>query len=87
MHLFFLNAGKWIMITKSQRHTHAHITQRVKEKFSEGIFFWFGWRNQKTKQSIVTFLKNDRFLLFCLSNQIYCSKNIDLNPTQQDYII
>ena len=31
----------------------------------------------KTKQSIFTFIKNDRFLL-CLSNQIYCSKNIHL---------
>ena len=28
----------------------------------------------KTKRSIVTFLKSDRFLLLCLSNRIYCSK-------------
>ena len=34
----------------------------------------------KTKQSIdIIFLKNDRFLLLCLSNQIYWSKNILLN--------
>ena len=33
----------------------------------------------KTKQFIVTFLKNDTFLLLYLSNQIYCSKNIHLN--------
>ena len=33
----------------------------------------------KTKQPIVTFLKNNRFLLLRLSNQIYCSKNILLD--------
>ena len=33
----------------------------------------------KTKPSIVTFRKNDIFLLIYLSNQIWCSKNILLN--------
>ena len=33
----------------------------------------------KTKWYIINVLKNDRFLLFCLSNQIYCSKNIFFN--------
>ena len=33
----------------------------------------------KIKRSIVTFPKNDIFLLLCLSNQIYCFKNILLN--------
>ena len=41
--------------------------------------------SKKKKQCIVTFLKNNRFLLLCLSNQIYFSKNIHpqlsfLNP-------
>ena len=29
-------------------------------------------------------LKNDRFLLSCLSNQIYCSKNILLNCKKKE---
>ena len=33
----------------------------------------------KTKESNGTFPKNNRFLLLCLSNQIYCYKNITLN--------
>lgn len=31
---------------------------------------------------IVAFLKNDRILLLCLSNQTHCSKNIHLNSTK-----
>ena len=30
----------------------------------------------KTKQCIVTFLKIEKFVLLCLSNQIYCSKKL-----------
>ena len=33
----------------------------------------------KTKRSNVTFLKDENFLLLCLSNQIYYSKNILLD--------
>ena len=50
---------------------------RVIEKFLEELILFGRWN--RTKRSIVTFQKNDRFLLVCLSNQIYCSKNILLN--------
>ena len=52
---------------------------RVNEKFLEGLFDSVVVINRKIKQSILTSLKKDRFLLLCLSNQIYCSKNIHLN--------
>ena len=35
----------------------------------------------KTKRSIVTFLKNDRCLVLCLSKEFYCSKNILLTAS------
>ena len=51
---------------------------RVNEKFLEGLFDSVVVINRKIKQSILTSLKKG-FLLLCLSNQIYCSKNIHLN--------
>ena len=41
----------------------------------------------KTKRSIVTFLENDKFILLCLSNQIYCSKYIRLYCFFDDSVV